>query len=520
MAVDTARDQRAGAADRPAVITVEIAFHDARGDAEFRHHVGIEVAVPAQLAGDVLGARLGIGAVDRGDQVLVVTVGASRRLGDTNLHGLAVNRIPVLLGDLLVTLAAGLGDLEAVDVRIGVLGRLQVVGAVTVGAHRRLLAVLPAVTVHGVQVVGQRDRQADEVAGDDGVLAMARAAHPGDVLRVRGRRLVRGRQHGMSVMAIRAGRRTLAAAQSPEAVDAAAVDLFDLGMAGAAAPVEARDLFLCLVGAVAREAMHLTAGEQLLVHRTRERLVLLGVTGDAGLGHAGREMRLVGAVRVVAGGAVQRLVHLFAEGHVPTALHRRHRTGVALLAELVHRSGRRRQSRPVRLVAGDAARALAPARHLHRVHAGVIDLRFRRVAGATRLLGRARVQRVQAVRVAPDAVAVRTRGRLAVAGGARAMVEVLPVALDRVLVALGAVHRRVTLVVRRIVVVAGLRVTVHAAEPRVDTGAEVGRVDADLLAVGGLEVHIAVAHQTGLVVGLRRSKRSHATPRQDEQDRD
>ena len=66
------------------------------------------------------------------------------------------------------------------------------------------------------------------------------------------------------------------------------------------------------------------------------------------------------------------------------------------------------------------------------------------------------------VRVAPDAVTARAGGRLAVAGDAGAMVEVLFVALDRVLVTPGAIHRHVALVVRRVVVIPHLRVAVHA----------------------------------------------------------
>jgi len=181
----------------------------------------------------------------------------------------------VLRGDVAVAFAARVGEPEAIDRRLGALRVLQIVGPVAVRANSGPFPFLPSLAVHRREIVGKADGQPDEIVGDDRVFAVTRPAHRRDVARIRSRQCVRGGEHVVALVAVSACRGRDVPTQAAKTVDASPVDLLDVLVTRSAPPVELLCLLLVLVRAMAGKAAHLSRCEKVLVHRSRELLLLL-----------------------------------------------------------------------------------------------------------------------------------------------------------------------------------------------------------------------------------------------------
>ena len=131
--------------------------------------------------------------------------------------------------------AAGGGDLVRVDVRARIGGRQDVVDAVAGGAVGHLdVARPPGETVEAVLERLDRGVLQAELLGDAQVAVAAPAGHLRDVRGVDRRALVAGPEDAVLAVAIGADRRLADPRRRRDAVDALAVGLGDLGMAGGA----------------------------------------------------------------------------------------------------------------------------------------------------------------------------------------------------------------------------------------------------------------------------------------------
>ncbi len=469
------RHQSAAVLHRPAVIAVQITLHDPGGDAVLGDQFRVGVADSAQLAGQVFGRGRGIGIQDATRQVLVVAIVARGRVVDAERQRLAVDRGHVLDALLLVASAARPRQVDPVDACIWVLGVLQVMDAVAIDTCDGMVAVDIDLAVHRLLVLCQGDRQPHVIGRHHGFLAVTVAAHLRQIVRVDRRGRILHPQNVVPVVTVGAGCGALVAPQATEPVHAAAVRFLDIVVAGAATTLESADGVLGLVRAVAREAGHVAIGEQIGVDRARELVSLDGVALRAVLRHTLGHLRLVRSVDIVARRAVERRPVLPAQVHVATALDGIHGADMTRLAEHVDRTGGRRQARTVRLVAGDAARAVARGARRRRVHTAVVEPRLARVAGAAGLLGHGLLDAVQLVRITVGRVATHAVGRLPVAGVPRLVMEILAMARNGVGVARRAVHPLVAFEVRNILEIAGLVVAIDAIQTGVHAGLEDGQ---------------------------------------------
>ena len=189
-----------------AVVAVVISGDAVADDAELLGEAHALMTAGAGVAREVLAGDRGVGIAGRLDGVDAVAIGADGGERVAARDGLAVNALGEDGLHAGVALAAGAGDVELVDQRLGIVGGQNLVRAVAVGADGGLLrAVLDRAAVDALLVA---DEGLVAVAGrlHQELLAVAGAAGGGNVGVIDGRLGIGCRQNGVRVaVAIGAG---------------------------------------------------------------------------------------------------------------------------------------------------------------------------------------------------------------------------------------------------------------------------------------------------------------------------
>ena len=168
------------------MVAVHVGCDTVAGDAKFLREAHAFMAARADVAGDIAfgDGRIGIGR--RLDAVDAVAVGADGRELIALRDGLAMDALHEGGLDISVALAAGGRNIHARDGRFWVTGRLDIVGAVAIGADGSFFtAVGDGASVHAV-LVGEKRLGADTVGLHEEALPVATAAGGRDVVVVYG----------------------------------------------------------------------------------------------------------------------------------------------------------------------------------------------------------------------------------------------------------------------------------------------------------------------------------------------